>query len=336
MTNIPVDKPDDMIFDDVSAGPAQTSTTAIRARATLIVKSAIQNYLKEYFEEEGEWRYQIKDIAPYVKQYETGISNTNRDDDTLQELQIARLWTKLRQQLPALIIIDTSFRSNSTGFSGVTRAYGMGQAQGVQVNLDATVGITVRIAAGDDTTAGDLRDTLALIFDVLTKANRSYLIQPKVPQATWEVRLPMAPPEVEGVDKVMMSGDQLDAYYTSAVNLMIDFEGSILLPFEASNGLQQNQISQDVEIIDTDVEVQDVHNLAVNVTMPTVAYLGVPVPINTQYVPYKSYFVSDNPNVILVVDGKRLLPRRIGSCNINLMGERNDLIKSYPVTVTTV
>lgn len=328
-------KPDDFVFENIPLGPQEAQVHSARTRATQLTKAAVQSYLQQYFEDTGKYRWQVKAIAPQVLQYETGLTGTARQDDSsIYELQLARYWPNLRQKLPCLIIVDTSYNQNSTGFGSTVMAYDYGDYQGVSLRMDATIGVMIEIAAHDETTAADLRDVLALIFGPLTTANKAHRQCPEDPTASWEIRLPLQF-ETQGLERRQLPSDQQDVFWSTTITLNVDFEGIAVLKTENPNNILKDNLSVETHYDPFFESADSVEpSVPLNISVPSTVYLGHPAQIHAMYVPFQSAFVSDNPNVLLV-QGETLVPRRLGSCNILLMDNRGGLIESYPVRVAS-
>lgn len=326
-------KPENQIFEDVAATPAAPYVHSARTRATAITKMAVQNYLEQYFNHTGCYRHQVADIAPYMVQYETGITGNRRsDDDSLYELQIARMSSRLKQKLPCIIIVDQGFRQNSTGLGGVVEGYELGTYQGLGMRIDVTVTLTLEVAANDETTASDLRDVLALIFGTLTYYNKAHVITPNDPSTSWEVRLPVRY-EAQGLERRQINGDALDVFWMSNLTLDVDFEGIAVLGKESSNNIQRDNMAQEIHLNPENpfFGFED-FDMPTAINIPTEVYLGRPTSIHAQFVPFQSRFVSDDPNV-LVVSGDTIVPKLRGSCNVLMLDHFGKVLGTYPVSV---
>lgn len=329
-----VEKPDGFIFEEVELAPSQPIVRLSKTRATQLTKMAIQYYLEQYFNATGNYHAQIRELAPYFVQYETGITGTARQDDpSVYELQLARFWSNLKTKLPCILIIDTGYRINSVGLGGVVEGYNFGEHQGLGLRTDATITITLEVAANDETTASDLRDVLSMIFSTLTNFNRAHVIKPEDRTTPWEVRLPLRF-DSQGLERRQVPSDNLDVYWSSSLVLDVDFEGVSLLSKENPNNIFNNNLGADIHV---DPSFDDMDSVAPSVSLsirvPSTVYLRQPTQIYAAYVPYKSVFLSDNPNVLLI-HGDTMLPRKMGSCNVLLVGQNGATIASYPVTVT--
>lgn len=330
------EKPDGMLFDDVPTGPQSAQSSGARSRATHITKAAVQYYLQKYFAENGPYRDQIRAVAPHAVNYETSYSGTflHTPDPTKFNLQIARFWPSLKQKLPCIVILDSGYRSNSVGFGGTVAAYDFGGTQGFGLRLDATVGINIEIAAKDDTTCGDIRDAVALIFQSLTHFNREHIIQSTEATAAWEVRLPLST-ELQQVERRAIPGSETDVVFTTMVTLQVDFEGVLMLATESPNIYARDGLLRSVPVTDIAAFESHAPSVTLDIHVPEVVYYGRRTPINAPVVPFGSKFVSDNPKVA-IIQGDTIITKRLGKFNVILFNDRNEVISSYPVTVTTV
>ncbi len=328
------EKPEDFVFGEVALGPKAPIVAEVRTRATHLTKMAIQSYLNEFFRDDGQYRYQIQRLAPYSVQFETGITGTARDEDpTLYEMQIARLWQGIRTKLPCILIVDASYTPNSTGLGGVVEGLDFGRFQGISMRVDATLGITLEIAANDQTVASDIRDVLCLIFGQLTHFNRSHYLEPEEEGASWVVRLPLTF-EVGGLDRRQIQGDNLDIYWSTSLTLNVDFEGVATLPMEHPDNILKDSLSTDVTFDPFFENEEDVSpSVSLDIFVPETVRFGVRTPIRAYSVPFGSKFKSDNMNILYVQDNV-LIPVKMGECHVLLLDNLNNLIRAYPVTIT--
>lgn len=323
-------KPDDHIYEDIPLGPAAAQVSGgSKTRVTHITKNAIQSYLQQYFSDSGKFRYQIQQMAPYVVQFETELSGTARKEDpTIFEMQVARVWQNIRQKLPCILIIDTAFKYNSTGLGGIVAGHDLGPFQGIGVQVDATLTINLEIAAKDETTAGDLRDVLALIFGTLTPYNRSHYLEPE--QGSWVVRLPLVF-DTEGLNRRSIPSDNMESYWSTNVTLQVDFEGVGTLATENPNKVLERSVHVPV-LDDEDMELV-APSVTLNVRVPDQLTLGFNSKIWTTAVPFGSRFVSDNPNLVYI-QGDLMVPRALGMCHVLLLDSLGKLLHRFPVTVS--
>lgn len=326
-------KPADFVFEDVDVGPAEAVVHNARTRATQLTKGAVKHYLQQYFDEKGRYRNQIEALCPYVVQYETGITGTAKDaDSSVYELQIARYWSNLRMRLPCLIIMDTSYEMNSTGLGGVVEAYDFGDYQGIGLRMDATIGVTIEIAASDEAAATDLRDVLSLIFGPLTHLNRSHVLIP-ADGGSWEARLPLRI-DAQGVDRRQIPvGNNLDVFWTTTLVLNVAFEGVAIMAMDHPKHVAEHAVDIHVDPCFENAE-SVAPSVSLGIQVPETVYLGHQTRIHATYVPFGSRFQSDTPS-ILMVHGETMFPRKMGSCKILLLDSLGKLIQAYPVTVTS-
>lgn len=322
------EKPEDFIFKAVPKSTRQAASQAAETRVTSTVKSALQEYLARFFSADGCYRNQLKMTAPYSVQYETGISGSaDNTDPTIYQLQLARLWGQLRQKLPCIIIVDKGYEYNISGLGGMVGSRKISDLTStVSMKVDAQVTVLLEVAANDETTCSDLRDLLVYILGPLTIYNKSHIIYSGRPQDHWEMRLPQSF-EPQGLDRKSFSEDSKDAFWSSGIELTVDFEGTIELAFD--NQIQLVTISEFHEgMIPDGFRLEDgsltfkLADDAVSIegiVVPEVVNLGRPTPIQLTWLPAKAILVSDDPRVALVTEDHIIIPKRLGKFRVHLM-----------------
>lgn len=320
------EKPEDFIFRAVPKSARQAAVQTAESRVTQTVKSALQEYLERFFSVKGRYRDQLKLTAPYSIQYETGLSARDVDDPTIYELQLARLWKDLSKKLPCILIIDQEFKYEISGLGGIASSTFLSrETSSIELKMDCSITLLVKVAAMDETTASDLRDLLVYIFGPLTILNKSHLVHSTRPQDRWEVRLPQNFDPI-GLERRNVDGSNHDSFWEAGVELTVDFEGSIDIAFDNQTQLAQiaewhegmipNGFDEDGTM--TFVPAPGTPDVD-SITVPETVRLGHPTPIRVDWMPVNAAFVSDNPRNAIVDEKLMIIPKRIGGFNIHLM-----------------
>lgn len=332
-------KPEGYIFKAIPKGIKEASAQTAQARVTQTVKSAIQDYLEQYLSPTGIYRNQLKLTAGFSIQYETGISFGDSDDPSIYAVQLARRWQELRMKLPAILIIDAGFNYINSGLSGLSDSAVIGRStSAVYTKLDCSLPIKVLVGAIDETTCSDLRDILVYIFGTLTNVNRAHLIMSKRPEDSWEIRLPLnfTP---EALDHNKIGDDPKDSMYSTGIEIVPEFEGTIQVGIEKQVQPELYQIHEmhEGEIPSGLYENGQLFSIdngpRVQITVPEIVYLNSPTMIAAPSMPAEAYFASDDPKIALV-DGYKILPKRPGTFHLYLSNKRTgDVIESWDVEV---
>lgn len=339
------EKPEDYIFKAIPKSQRQAAAQSAETRVTSTIKNAIQEYISRYFNKDGIYREQLKLTAPYSLQYETGISGIQDVDPTVYEVQLARLWKDLRQKLPCIIIADKEFEYHNPGLGGITGSQWISSKTAkVELKLEVRLTLLIEVAAMDETTCSDLRDLLVYIFGPLTILNKSHILCSSNSADKWEIRLPQNF-EPSGLERRNVTNDTKDSFFSSGLQLTVDFEGKIDIGFANQlqlitihdyheglipdgfdeNGSLQFKIAEGYPDIDT-------------IFVPETVNLGRPTPIAVKWIPARAMFVSDNPRVGLVDDKCVIIPKRLGTFNVNLMDytTKPKIIKTWTVRVVSM
>jgi len=305
----------------------------------MTVKSAMQSYLERFFKEDGCYRKQLQQTAPYSIQYETGISGSKDiSDPTVYELQLARLWKELRQKLPCILIVDQEFKYDISGLGGISGSFLFSRkTSSIELKMDCSVTMLIEVAAWDETTCSDLRDLLVYIFGPLTIANKSHVIRSSRNQDRWEIRLPQAF-DPQGLERKNVEGDSKDSFWISGIELTVDFEGTIDLAFanqtqlvtvgDFREGMIPNGFDEDGVM--TYIPAEGTPSLD-SISVPTEVILGRPVPVTAHWIPAQAIFISDDPRVAIVDEKGVIIPKRLGRFRIHLM----DYGKNTPEALLT-
>lgn len=336
------EKPEDYIFHTIPRSKRQAAARAAETRVTLTVKNAIQEYLSRYLSADGRYRDQLKQTAPYTIQYETGLSGS-MDDPTVHEVQLARLWQDLRQKLPCIMIMDGKFEYHNPGLGGFTGSSWLtARTAKVDLKIEVSMELNIQVAALDETTCGDLRDMLVYILGPLTYVNK-HLIRSDNAADDWEIRLPTNFDVLEMSGKKMPS-DSHDSFYTAGVTLEVDFEGKVGIGF--ANQLQQIQIQEFHEGMipngfsgeDGSLTFATLSGYPDNsaIVVPEIVNLGVPAPIEAQWLPANARFTSEDPRMGLVNEDCEVISKRLGTFKLNLTDYGNGkpkTIRSWTIKV---
>lgn len=315
------------IHADIPKDAPRAIARSAEARVRMTTKSAIQWYLDQYFNSQGQYNYQLEYTAPFAVHYETGIQAKDDDDPTIINVQLARIWGELRQKLPCIIIADTGFEWVNPGLGGLDPGHRL-DADTFSLNstMLATLQLSILTGAMDETSAGDLADAITYVLGPLTSINRAHWIESENPEDKWQVRLPLTGPGPEGLERRNVGDDTKDSMWSVMLNLEVEFEGHVrvayknplahyeILPiFAGIPGMNYDQFSQ--------AYLNCPHTISplVEVTMPTQVPLQQPGKIRVHKVPAQTWFTSTDLQIATVNERGIITPRKLGPFQILLL-----------------
>lgn len=320
----PVPKPvnEGFVYAAIPVSPKAAQSARAEARVRQTTKSAIHAYLAQFLDADGPKRHLLAEAAPFSVQFETGISGAQDPDDPLTiQVQLARKWASLRQALPCIILVDTSYEPKSAGLGGlqqgrrIPREGGDTQAIIVQTVL-AKIGINLMVAANSETDASDLCEVLRYILIELTAFTRGHVITPGKPSDRWEVRLPLLV-AMEGLQNQLVQDDTRDSFWSSSVTLEVDFEGEI-----------QHAIHHPA-----DGALREVNGHPASFTAETLIHADEVVSLNShprlriENLPPWSSVVTDDFRIAVVDENLVLHPKRLGTCKLMVLRDAPGDIK---------
>lgn len=335
----PLVKPDGFIYENVPVTSKQAFAATAEARVRQTVKAAIQNYLDQYLNTRGRYHTQLRQTAPFGGNYITDVSRDPHNEDPFQyNVLLARMWGKLKGNLPAIIISDTGLTPESSGLGNQGPGYLVdSQTQTLSTTVLGTMAVEVLAAAMSESEASDLGDLLVYILGPLTAINKGYWIHSSRAEDRWEVRIPQVPPGLTAVEHRPMGDDPVDVMWSVTLSMEVAFEGliQVAIPNEL-NADQQGAIFPSWARQGNHFYTSDV--AASIYQVPTLVRLGVPTPISYQVLPYGARFVSDNPVVAVVDEQNVIRPYRCGIFNVLLIGESPadsdaSVLATHPVVI---
>jgi len=325
----PEEKPTDWIYNAVPRSKRESAAKSAEARVTETVKNALVSYLGRYLNSDGIHRQLLNLTAEFSVQFDTRLSGPkDPDDPSVYEVQLARFWSELRQKLPCILITDTGFTYKPTGIGGLTNSFRVNSnTSAVQLAMLAEIPIDLHIAALDETTCGDIRDILVYVLGPLTSFTKGHIITSTRPEDKWEIRLPITF-EPSGLTHKNITQDTKDQMWTTTVSLKATFEGLVNIGFD-------NQLHQDlIQGIDPNVDRvpltfdgtgrlvprEIAPSIDTTITVPSTITLHQNAPIEAEWLPSNSYFISTDPKIALIDSATCvIIPKRIGSFQLKLM-----------------
>jgi len=326
-------KPEDgsYIFADIPVGTKQAVAATAEARVRQTTKSALQWYLDQFFQSDGRYRDILDWTAPFMVSFVTDLTGNSELDDTMfYEIQLARIWSDLREKLPAIIIADTGFTYQQSGLGG--------QIRGVRINdrqvssaapMLATVELDLMTASTDESTTSDLADALTYILGPLTSMVKGWWIYSGRPEDNWEVRLPQVGAAPSGLERRNVGEDTRDSIWTATLTLSVEFEGIVQFGRDCNLHVDTRNAIQNINVPPTPSDPSLIGEGPMDAAFtdydaPEAVYLGKPHPLTITSMPYFGKFVSDDSRVAIVDDYNVIHPKRLGKFNLMLLDMRPD------------
>jgi hypothetical protein len=234
MTNQPIDPnppnvetadpPDGWVFRAVSKSQAEAVSRVSQARSKTIVKSAIQHYIRSWFDQLGTRRNLLQSIAPGMLQYVTDRSFDQESDITKRHMQVARWFDELQEKMPCILIVDGGATYTSSGLGDYDRSEAIGPGEYlIRTCLLLKVPLEIIIATLDQESTDELVSVMSLIFGAARRLGNGNTLHSADPTDSWEVRLPLNL-SFSGVNQQNITEDTKDSIWTSNMSLEVDFE----------------------------------------------------------------------------------------------------------------
>jgi len=334
-------KPPDYIYKDIPRSTAEAVQNNAYEESLVLVKSAIQHYLNQFFDSDGKYRRLVESVCPTVGQFVTDVRVPRPgeyEDPTKYKIQIARMWQGLKQRLPCIVIAETGWtRQNSlSDISGGISVPGTDGLQHSPLWLSNFLmgSIDILVGALDEHTTGQITSQLINIFGPLKEFTKETILKPTTPTggSTWEVRLPMNQ-TISSRERINIGDDPVSSLWSATLSLDdVHFEGSTPLDMEAAVPTEPDYGPN------TPVDSDDFPDTTIVVSSPV--KLGRAQPFRVVNERYSAVIYSDNPRVALI-RGYTIIPRKVGTFNIvvangNSVGLEADIFAKQEVSVALI
>ncbi|RLC79135.1 MAG: hypothetical protein DRJ03_24035 [Chloroflexi bacterium] len=308
-------KPPDFIFKDVPRSTASAVQDVAFEESLVLVKSAIQHYLNQFFDKNGKYRRLVEAVCPTVGQFVTDVRVPRPGDyvdPTTYKIQIARLWQGLKQRLPCIIISETGWnrQGSLTDISGgisVPGTDGM-QHSPLWISNFLMGSIDILVGSQDEHTTGQIASQLINILGPLRELTKSSILQPTTPTggSTWEVRLPMNQ-TIGSRERLNIGDDPIDSIWSTTISLDdVHFEGATPIDMTAV-------VPTEPDVSPNDPLDDNFPDTEILVSSPV--KLGRAQPFRVMNARYNAIVYSDNP-AVAIIKGETIIPRRVGTFNI--------------------
>lgn len=285
-------------------------------RIKKIVKRSVQQYIESFFN--GEHRNMLRAVSPESLSFNTEASFDGELDPTQRKLQIARYFNKLKNILPAVLVIDSGIKDIPHSIGGkVTKASWDAKTWKGVITIQKEVDIGIVVGTRDMDSTDELSDLILLMFnELMVSSNGHYITGNLTNGEDWVVTLPNSPVDGGGSTEEAVHGDPTDRiYYVEIGSFPVMFEDKIT--YEKDSGL---------EIVLNNDSLNN-HNLRKSL-LPEII-ISEQISVNQQhsvtikrYNPTMRVYVS-NANIATISPEGLLTPRRVGSVDV-LVDERNN------------
>lgn len=282
-----------------------------------IVKSAIQRYIESFMSQQGGNRSLYESFTKLGLQYITDQSFEQNSDPTLRKTQLARLFEQVRQQLPAILIVDSSFEyvpANFTGLDGVRiqNGYWYGTVQVVRNLVISVVGAT-----RDQSSTDFLHGMLSILFGEMRWLAGGTRITGNSEQGESWV-LTMGIPRLGNVNQARVTDDPKDTIWSFAIEIPdILFEDHVVVKQEINRVEPGSAImnpSETVGLINPTIFAPD--TIAINDSFKVLFDYLQP--------DFHKIVISD-PNIATIDPNTRIIsPRKLGSFEIQVLRYKVD------------
>lgn len=193
-----------------------------------ITTSAIEQYIRNFFEVDGKYRRYLMQFAPSMARY-TVEKDHNPSDTTKTLLTLERYNERIAAHPPCIIINDTGVVLKPAGFGRSTwQSRPQSSVVMHQIAVTREVPITIFIAASSKSELVSLAQCMhAIFFDISTFINGK-IIHSDNHTDTWSLRIPMMI-DPGSYDKNNQGDDPQMQLWTSTISMQITFEDSFNL-----------------------------------------------------------------------------------------------------------
>jgi hypothetical protein len=298
---------------------AQSTQEAIAAYTAdhikTIVKSAVQRYIESFMNTDGGNRKLYESITKMGLQFITDKSFDPASDTTLRKTQLARLFEQIRQELPCILIMDSSFEYVPANFTGLDKTWIKNQTWYGAIQIVRTLSIMVVAGTRDQSSTDMLHSLLSVLFGemrflaggTLIRGNRNL-------GENWSIT--MGTPRLGKVSQSRVPEDPKDTIWFTDIeigDIIFDDRITISVPL-ASAQLGQGVLKPSISLGDTPPVINFPATIPMN--QPTQLYINYLQPS------LHKIFITD-PNVaVFDPQSKQITARQLGTFNIQVMRAR--------------
>jgi len=305
-------------------------------RLKSIAKGAVERYIRNFLDTTGPYHPLINAIAKGSLSYITDKSIDANQDVTRRCTQLARMFNQVREEVPAILIVDAGVQPVPSGLnSGLTHATLIDDKWQGWFCKYFRVPLSIAVMTSDQESTDQLMEIVELLFDNLRQtAGGSRLCGDASKGELWEVRLPLEL-AVSATAGVNITEDNVDQLWVATFDITVDAEDTfaIELPLnvDISNGFDTSVRNQ----------VSNATNLSTGlppiIHAPATMRLGEQVVVRFERLRLTHRIAIDRPGIATIdLSTRTVTPRRPGQFTLMVMdlGERQtDRRALVPVVV---
>ena len=196
-----------------------------------IIGSAIESYMRSFFETTGKYRNLLPQFAPSLMKY-IADPTYNNDDPTKTFLTIERYNERLAAHPPCMIINDSGVVLRSAGFGrSAWQARTSSTTIGHTISVLRDVPISILVAASSKADLVTLLSAIHTIFYDIASFINGRLLTPDNATDTWLLRLPLQM-DAGSYEKNNQGDDPQMQIWTSTFSFTATFEDCFMLTSE--------------------------------------------------------------------------------------------------------
>lgn len=282
-----------------------------------IVKAAIQKYIESFMSQQGGNRQLYESFTKLGLQYITDQSFDQASDPTLRKTQLARLFEQVRQQLPAILIVDSAFEYVPANFTGLERVYISNGYWNGTVQIVRNLVVSVVGATRDQSSTDFLHGMLSILFGEMRWLAGGTRITGNLEQGEGWV-LTMGIPRIGTVNQNKVTDDPKDTIWSFSIEIPdILFEDHVLVrqPID--------RVAPGSGIMNPDTTI--------GLLAPTI-FAPDTIPVNESFKVLFDYLQPDyhkiiisDPNIATFNPSTRMVsPRKLGTFEIQVLRTKVD------------
>lgn len=286
-----------------------------------IVKSAVQRYIQSFMDTDGGNRELFQAITRMGLQYITDKSFDPASDPSLRKTQLARLFEQIRQELPCILIMDSSFEFVNSNWTGIDKVWIQNREWYGRIHIARNLRIIVVAGTRDQSSTDFLHGLLSVLFgEMRFLAGGTLMRGNQTNGETWAMTL--GNPILGKVSQNKVNGDPKDSVWFFDIEVPdILFEDYITIKQPYAHVVPGTGIMNPPGLLgDTPPVIVFPQTIPIN--QPTQLLINLFQPS------FQSIFIS-NPNVAIYEPHSRYVTaRQLGTFQIQVMRPRRDIDKT--------
>lgn len=205
-------------------------------KTSSIIKQAIINYINLWFDEKTNNYEVLKKLSGNI-QLQYKLADFTIENSTKKRLKINRYFQNIKQDLPAIILLDGSTSDNPEGVG--TQPYSAiwkDNRQILSFRTEEKTSISLAVGSLDEATTKTISNFLKLIFtNGLKNLAGGSQITSDDPLTPWCITLPSHGITIDSVTNNTISGDNIDSIWSNLITIPnIIFETTYKLELDGS------------------------------------------------------------------------------------------------------